>query len=150
MVLHVNIHALMTTAATDTTAQPKVATPPGSPVEASLPEVQSPPSVPDFNPLPTTPSEVSKVSNEVSESEPVIVETIWMPSTDYQHDDDPVGRIVNDPSAATPLLVTQECNDNIHVTKEVTHHIETHYSDDNDFEMFDSMCGHDVDFEMIG
>jgi hypothetical protein len=68
-----------------------------------------------------------------------------MPSTDDQHDDDPVGRIVNDPSVATPLLVTQECNDNIDVTKEVTHHIETHYSDDNDFEMFDSICGHDWD-----
>jgi hypothetical protein len=35
------------TAATDTAAQPQVATPPGSPVEASLSEVQSPPSVPD-------------------------------------------------------------------------------------------------------
>ena len=68
-----------------------------------------------------------------------------LPATGNQLDDDLVGGVNNDPSAAALVPVTQESDDDIDVTNEVAHHIETHYSDDNDFEMFDSICGHDWD-----
>jgi hypothetical protein len=84
---------------------------------------------------------------QVSESEPVIVETVYTPSTGDQHDDHHVGGVNDDVSAAAAVLVTQDDDDDMDITvsDEVAHHIETHYSNDRDDDMFDSICGHSWD-----
>jgi hypothetical protein len=84
---------------------------------------------------------------QVFESEPIIVETIYAPSTSDQHDDNQVGGVNEDLSAAAALLVTQDNDDDMDITisNEVAHHIEIHYSNDCNDDMFNSICGHSWD-----
>jgi hypothetical protein len=75
------------------------------------------------------------------------VETVYTPSTGDQHDGDHIGGVNDDLSVAAVVLVTQDDNDDMDITvsDEVAHHIETHYSDDRDDDMFNSICGHSWD-----
>jgi hypothetical protein len=72
---------------------------------------------------------------------------IYTPSTGDQQDDNQVGGVDEGLSLAAAVLVTQDNVDDmdINVSNEVNHHIETHYSDDRDDDMFDSICGHSWD-----
>jgi hypothetical protein len=83
---------------------------------------------------------------QVFESEPIIVDTVYTPSTGDQQDDDQVGGVDEGLSLAAAVLVTQDNDDmDVNESDEVAHHIETHYSDDQDDDMFDSICGHSWD-----
>jgi hypothetical protein len=84
---------------------------------------------------------------QVFESEPAILDTIYTPSTGDQQDDNQVGGVNEDLSSAAAVLVTQDDVDNmdVNVSDEVAHHIETHYYDDHDDDMFDLICGHSWD-----
>jgi hypothetical protein len=124
----------------DSAEQPQVVTTPFEYVEEP-PVIQSPASdhAPD---MATTTNPI-----QVFESEPVIVDTIYTPSTGDQQDDDQVGGVDTGLSSAAVVLVTQDDVDDmdINVSNKVAHHIETHYSDDHDDDMFDSICGHSWD-----
>jgi hypothetical protein len=84
---------------------------------------------------------------QVFESEAVIVHTIYTPSTSDQQDDDQVGGVNAGLSLAAVVLVTQDDIDDmdVNVSDKVAHHIETHYSDDQNDDIFDSICGHSWD-----
>jgi hypothetical protein len=124
----------------DSAEKPQVVTTPFQYVEEP-PVTQSPAS--DHDPdMFTTTNPI-----QVFESETVNVDTVYTPSTGDQQDDDQVGGVDEDLSSAAAVLVTQDDVDDmdVNVSDEVAHHIETHYSDDHDDDMFDSICGHSWD-----
>jgi hypothetical protein len=89
----------------DSAEQPQVVTTPFEYVEEP-PVIQSPASdhAPDMS---TTTNPI-----QVFESEPVIVDTIYTPSTGDQQDDDQVGGVDTGLSLAAVVLVTQDDVDN--------------------------------------
>jgi hypothetical protein len=101
--------------------------------EMKQPTVQSPTSTPANDQSPATES-------DLLETEPIIVETVLMPTTCNQNGDDQSGG-ANSYSAATPVPLTQDNSDDINITDEVAQHIMDHYSNDPECDMFDLICG---------
>jgi hypothetical protein len=64
---------------------------------------------------------------QVSKPEPIIVKTVYTPSTSDQHDDNQDAGVDDDLSAAAAVLVTQDDDDYMDVTisDKVAHHIKT-------------------------
>jgi hypothetical protein len=84
------------------------------------------------------------MESNLLESVPIIVDTVMMPTTGDQDGDDQSGG-GNSSSTASLVPVTQDDSDNIEITDEVAQHIEEHYSDNPECELFDLICGHGWD-----
>jgi hypothetical protein len=88
------------------------------------------------------------MESNLLESLPIIVDTVMMPSTGNQDGDNQSGG-GNSSSTASPVPVTQDDSDNIEITDEVAQHIEEHYSDNPECELFNSICGHGWDNRVL-
>jgi hypothetical protein len=114
--------------AEETVKQAEVVSGSSKTVETEQLMVQLTTSTPEKNRGPATES-------NLLESVPIIVDTVMTPTTGHQDGDDQ--------SSLAP--VTQDNSDNIEITDGVAQHIEEHYSDDPECELFDSICGHGWD-----
>jgi hypothetical protein len=80
---------------------------------------------PALDPVPNMSTTTNPI--QVSKPEPIIVKTVYTPSTSDQHDDNQDAGVDDDLSAAAAVLVTQDDDDYMDVTisDKVAHHIKT-------------------------
>jgi hypothetical protein len=128
--------------AEETVEQAKVVSGSSKTVETEQLMVQSTTSTPENNRGPAT-------ELNLLESVLIIVDTVMMPTTDGHQDGDDQSGGGNSSSTASLVPVTQDDSDNIEITDGVAQHIEEHYSDDPECELFDSICGHGWDNRVL-